>query len=258
MKLTFLGTGTSTGVPMIRCRCRVCMSADSRDKRMRSSVIVESDSGKKLLVDCGPDFRTQMIAAGSPDIEAVLITHTHYDHVGGIDDLRPYCYETPGNHLPVYCREDVASDLRARVPYCFAKVLYPGVPTFTIHEVREGQTFVPQGVDIAVRAIPVMHGKLHILGYRMGPLAYITDCSLLPDEAFEMLDGVDTLVINALRIRPHMSHMSLDEALSAIRRIGPRKAFLTHLSHDMGLHAEALRLLPDNVEIAYDGLTVEV
>lgn len=258
MKLTFLGTGTSTGVPMMRCGCRVCTSADPRDKRLRSSVLVGTDAGKNLLIDCGPDFRTQLLAAGSPDIEAVLITHTHYDHVGGIDDLRPYCYDADGSLLPVYCREDVAADLRARVPYCFAKVLYPGVPTFTLHEIREGLTFVPQGTDLNVRAIPVMHGKLHILGYRMERLAYITDCSRLPDEAFGMLAGVDTLVINALRIRPHMSHMSLDEALSVIRRIAPRRAYLTHLSHDMGLHAEASLLLPENVEIAVDGLTIEI
>lgn len=258
MKLTFLGTGTSTGVPMMRCSCRVCTSTDPRDRRLRASVLVELDSGKNLLIDCGPDFRTQLLGIGAPDIEGVLITHTHYDHVGGIDDLRPYCYEAPNQHLPIYCREDVARDLHERVPYCFARHLYPGVPTFDMHIVREGEVFVPTHTQQDVQAIPVMHGKLPILGYRIGPLAYITDCSHLPDEAWPMLEGLDTLVINALRIKPHPSHFSLSESLEAISRIKPRKAYLTHMSHDMGLYTEIKNLLPENVYFALDGMSIHI
>lgn len=243
---------------MIACHCRTCTSADPRDSRLRSSALIELDSGRNILIDCGPDFRTQMLREASPAVAAVLITHTHYDHLGGVDDLRPYCYNAPDGHLPVYCRADVAADLRARVPYCFAENPYPGVPTFTLHEIREGETFEPGNTGVSVRAIPVLHGKLHILGYRIGPLAYITDCSLLPEEAYPMLEGLDTLVINALRLTPHGSHMSLDEALACVKRIAPRRAYLTHLSHQMGLHAEASELLPQGVEIAYDGLKIEI
>ncbi|MDE6277578.1 MAG: MBL fold metallo-hydrolase [Muribaculaceae bacterium] len=258
MKLTFLGTGTSTGVPMISCNCAVCRSKDSRDKRLRCSALVQLDNGKNILIDCGPDFRTQMLALDSPPVEDVLITHTHYDHLGGIDDLRPYCYVAHDQHFPVYCRADVARDLRARVPYCFAEHPYPGVPTFTLHIVEPGEVFVPRGTDTEVRAIPVIHGKLPILGFRIGPLAYITDCSKLPEEAWAMLECLDTLVINALRIKPHPTHMSLSESLAAIERISPRIAYLTHLSHDMGLHAEVSKILPQNVKIAVDGMTIEI
>lgn len=258
MKLTFLGTGTSTGVPMIGCGCRVCSSDDSRDHRLRCSALVHLDNGRNLLIDCGPDFRTQMLTHGSSGIESVLLTHTHYDHVGGVDDLRPYCYSAPDQHLPIYCREDVARDLRNRIPYSFAENPYPGVPTFSLHIVREGELFVPHGSGTEVRAIPVMHGSLPILGFRIGPLAYITDCSALPEEAYGLLEGVRTLVINALRIKPHPSHFSLAESLEAVRRIGPRQAWLTHLSHDMGLHAEVDPTLPENVHIAHDNLTIDV
>lgn len=258
MKLTFLGTGTSTGVPMIGCGCRVCSSDDSRDHRLRCSALVHLDNGRNLLIDCGPDFRTQMLTHGSSGIESVLLTHTHYDHVGGVDDLRPYCYSAPGQHLPIYCREDVARDLRNRIPYSFAENPYPGAPTFSLHIVREGELFVPHGSGTEVRAIPVMHGSLPILGFRIGPLAYITDCSALPEEAYGLLEGVRTLVINALRIKPHPSHFSLAESLEAVRRIGPCQAWLTHLSHDMGLHAEVDPTLPENVHIAHDNLTIDV
>ncbi|MDE6311107.1 MAG: MBL fold metallo-hydrolase [Muribaculaceae bacterium] len=258
MKLTFLGTGTSMGVPTISCRCRTCRSTDPRDKRLRCSALVELDSGKNILIDCGPDFRAQMLALDSPAIESVLVTHTHYDHLGGIDDLRPYCYVAPDSHFPVYCRADVARDLRNRVPYCFAEHPYRGVPTFTIHEIKEGDRFIPKGTDTEVLAIPVIHGTLHILGFRIGSLAYITDCSVLPEEAYPMLEDLDTLVINALRIKPHPTHMSLQESLATIERIKPARAFLTHISHDMGLHEEVSKLLPPNVKIAVDGMKIVI
>lgn len=258
MKLTFLGTGTSIGVPMIGCRCEVCMSKDARDKRLRTSALLETSSGANILLDCGPDFRYQMLRLDSPSLAAALLTHTHYDHVGGVDDLRPYCYTAPDGHFPLYCRPDVAQDLRERVPYCFARDPYPGVPTFTLHEIREGDKFYIPGIAEEISVIGVMHGKLHILGFRIADFAYITDCSSLSEESLEALMGVRTIVVNALRIEPHPSHMSLDEALALIDKISPATAYLTHLSHGMGLYRDVVPTLPPNVKIAIDFQTVEV
>ena len=252
MKITFLGTGTSTGIPQIGCRCATCTSADPRDNRMRASAIVTLDSGANLLIDCGPDFRSQILRAGAPPLEALLITHSHYDHVGGIDDLRPYCRD--GRHFPTFCTPDVARDLHERNPWSFAKHLYPGVPTFAIHEINPDIPFEIAGQEII--PLPVMHAKLPILGYRFGPLAYITDCKTMPAATLENLRGVHTLVLNALRILPHQSHLSLDEALDIIKAVNPRRALLTHMSHDMGPAATVA--LPDGVQFTHDGLTVEI
>lgn len=253
MKLTFLGTGTSTGVPQLRCTCPTCTSLDPHDRRMRSSALVEIN-GRHLLIDCGPDFYHQMLRVGSPDLDAVLLTHSHYDHVSGIDDLRPYCGET--GHFPVYCRPDVAKDLRERVPYCFYEHLYPGVPTFAVNEVADGQTFDVAGIKVT--ALPVMHWKLPIFGFRIGRLAYITDCKTLPEPTLGMLKGIDTLVINALRFDEHPSHLNLSQALELISKINPRKAYLTHISHQLGPEATVYRHLPDNVIVAFDGLTIQI
>lgn len=250
--LTFLGTGTSTGVPTIGCQCRTCTSADPRDKRLRASVLITLPDKRNILIDCGPDFRTQILRAGSPALQCALLTHSHYDHVGGIDDLRPYCF---GNRkFPIYCQEDVDQDLHDRNPWSFAKKLYPGVPTFNIRDVEGLKPF--KIGSFSITPIPVIHGKLPILGYRIGPLAYITDCSIMPPESVEALRGVDTLVINALRPAPHPSHLSLPEALALVEQIGPRVTYLTHISHDMPPHSRVE--LPCGVHLAYDGLTVEV
>lgn len=252
MKIRFLGTGTSTGVPVIGCGCEVCRSADPRDRRLRTSALVTLDSGKRLLIDCGPDFREQILGAGSPGLEALLVTHSHYDHVGGIDDLRPYCHGT--RDFPTYCRADVADDLRRRNPWSFAAKLYPGVPTFEIHEIEPFRPFEIAGAEVL--PVEVMHGALPILGYRIGPLGYVTDCKTLPDKSVDALIGTDTLVINALRHDPHPTHMNLQEALALIERINPRRTYLTHLSHDMGLHAAAK--LPPHIQIATDTLEIEI
>lgn len=254
MRLTFLGTGTSTGVPQIGCDCEVCTSADVRDKRLRCSALVETGE-KNLLIDCGPDFREQILREGSRHLDAVLLTHSHYDHVGGIDDLRPYCYATE-HGFPIYCQSDVARNLHERIPYCFAKHPYPGVPTFSVHEVETGSPFDACGVD--VMPVRVMHGRLPILGFRIGELGYITDCLKLPEESMELLRGVRVLVINSLRREPHLSHLSLEESLEVIAELKPERAYLTHLSHQMGRHAEVSAELPAGVEIAFDGLTVEI
>ena len=246
--LLFLGTGTSTGVPAIGCRCATCSSLDPLDKRMRASAIL-SIGGKNILIDCGPDLRTQLLRAGSPPLDALLVTHIHYDHVAGIDDLRPYCYQRP---MPVYCRADVADGLRRIVPYSFAEHPYPGVPTFDLHVIDPGRPF--HIGDIEVVPLPVMHFELPILGYRIGSFAYITDCKTMPDSTFDLLRGVDTLVINGLRFEPHMSHLSVPEAIEIIRARGPRRAFLTHMSHDLGPAATVT--LPPGIQLAHDFLKI--
>ncbi|MGN0224055.1 MAG: MBL fold metallo-hydrolase [Muribaculaceae bacterium] len=253
MKLTFLGTGTSTGVPQIGCHCDTCTSTDARDRRLRTSAIVTTDSGANILIDCGPDFRAQILGVGSPALEGLLITHSHYDHTGGIDDLRPYC--KGGRHFPTYCTADVARDLRARTPWSFAEHLYPGVPTFAITEVRPFEPFELGGTTILPLA--VMHGQLPILGFRFGTkLAYITDCKTLPQATIEAIAGIDTLIINALRFEPHPTHLSLEEAMEVVEEIGAKRVYFTHMSHGIGRHAD-LRL-PAGVELAHDGLTIEV
>lgn len=264
MKLTFLGTGTSTGVPQMRCKCPVCSSDDPHDRRLRASAMVQTEQGAPLvLIDCGPDFREQMLRTGCPDLACALLTHSHYDHVGGVDDLRPYAYSAPGHHFPLYCREDVAGDLRARVPYCFAEHPYPGVPQFDLRCVAPGEPFLvdlgPGFKPLEVTALPLIHGRLPIYGYKLGDsLAYITDASVVPDETIDAIRGIDTLVINALRHDPHMSHMNLQQALDVIKLTAPRQTFLTHVSHQLGLYAETEPTLPQGVSLAYDGLTIKI
>lgn len=253
MHLRFLGTGTSTGVPMVGCSCPTCKSSDSRNCRMRTSALLEVGD-VSLLIDCGPDFRQQALAAGSPWVDAVLLTHSHYDHVGGMDDLRPYCAaETHG--LPVYCRQDVIDDIRARLPYCFKEPSYPGVPKFHLIPVSD-KPFEVKG--LTVEPLSVMHYRLPIIGFKVGGLAYITDAKVVPDETMEKIRGIDTLVINALRHREHLSHMNLSQALEVISKVKPRVAYLIHLSHDMGLHGEVEPTLPEGVKVAYDGLEIEI
>lgn len=199
MRLTFLGTGTSTGIPVLRCHCEACTSVDPRDWRRRCAAFLEAD-GRNILIDSGPDIRAQLLGIGSPDIDAVLITHTHYDHLGGIDDLRPYTYGRPGDEpLPVYARADVIGDLRARIPYAFGPHPYPGTPRLELREVKDDRVFSAAGLETV--PLPVLHGKLHILGYRIGPLAYITDASSVLQSTIERLEGVDTLVTPTLKMQ---------------------------------------------------------
>lgn len=252
LEIEFLGTGTSTGVPMLRCLCPVCMSDDPRDKRLRTSAIVRYQ-GARILIDCGPDFRTQMLRASDDNLDAVLLTHIHFDHVAGLDDLRAYCFECP---MPLYARADVVMNLYKRIPYCFAENPYPGVPQFDVHVIDDDTPFLVEGVR--VEPIPVMHYKLPILGFRIGPLAYITDAKTIDDEVVESLSGVPLLVINSLRVGEHISHMCLDETLAIIQRVKPGRALLIHMSDRMGLHADSPKLLPQGVELAYDGLIVKV
>lgn len=253
MRLTFLGTGTSTGIPVLGCRCDVCRSADPRDRRLRCSSLLTTDDGRHILIDCGPDMRQQLLEHHNAPVDGVVITHSHYDHVGGVDDLRTLSYPDPAH---IYCRADVADDLRRVLPYCFNGTYYPNIPRLVLHEIAEYRPFVLCGLD--VMPLAVMHGKLPILGYRFGPLAYITDATDIPPETREKLSGVHTLVINALRHTPNPTHMNLDEALGVIDDVRPREAWLIHMSHQMGFHAEESEKLPPGVRFAYDGLTIDI
>ena len=234
MKLTFLGTGTSCGVPVIGCQCEVCQSTDPKDKRTRCSVLVETEQ-TRLLIDCGPDFRQQILPQPFRKIDAILITHAHYDHMGGMDDIRPYCQF---GEINVYADAIARQGMLEMLPYCFAEHRYPGVPAIGLHEI------IPHDVltfgDLEVIPFEVMHGKLPILAYRIGGLAYITDMKTLRFD------------------KPHHSHQLVDDAIAFAQRVGARQTYLIHSCHDIGLHEEVNKKLPVGIQLAYDGQIVEI
>ncbi|MDR0768294.1 MAG: MBL fold metallo-hydrolase [Dysgonamonadaceae bacterium] len=249
MKIRFLGTGTSTGNPEIGCRCEVCTSTDRRDRRFRASALIETE-GKRILIDCSPDFRMQMLKTLETDyfmqLDGVLITHEHYDHVGGLDDLRAFSRE--GN-VKIYAESNVADAIRTRMPYVFRKHKYPGIPNLEVNEIGNKPFYVS---GIKVIPIRLMHAKLPILGYRIGNFAYLTDLKTIPEEEYEKLQNIDVLAINALRNEEHISHQSVGQALAQIEKINPRSAYLIHMSHRFGLHAAMEKTLSENVFIAFD------
>ncbi len=250
--VTILGSGTSKGVPEVACACRVCRSKSHFDKRLRASALIKTH-GMTILLDVSPDFREQALREDLTGVDAVLLTHSHYDHVGGIDDLRPFCAH---RNLPIYLQADVNSDLHKRLDYCFRPTPYPGVPTFDMHEITHDKPFYINGLKII--PIRVMHGQLPILGYRIGDFAYVTDAKTIPEEEMVKLEGLKVLVVNALRERKHFSHMSINEALQLIKQVKPQEAYLTHLNHEAGLHEEIEARLPENVYPCYDGLHLNI
>ena len=253
MKLTFLGTGTSAGVPVLGCQCAVCKSTDARDQRFRTAALLESEKSR-ILIDCGPDIRQQLMPLPFVPFDGVLLTHIHYDHVGGLDDLRGYCVF---GDINVYADERTAEGLKTTMPYCFTEHLYPGVPKLNLHTIAP-HTPLHIG-DIDVMPIEVMHGKLPILGYRFGKLAYITDMKTIAETEMTYLDGVETLVVNALRFdKPHHSHQLVDDAIAFAQRVGVKKTYLVHVTHEIGYHDDANRCLPERFEFPYDGQVIEV
>ncbi len=254
MKITLLGTGTSQGVPMIGCSCNVCTSNDKRDRRLRSSALIEHGN-TTVVIDAGPDFRYQMLRAVVKNLDAVLLTHEHYDHVAGLDDVRAFNKIRKGD-VDVYAENRVLTELESNLHYAFAEDKYPGVPSIRNNEIYESRTFSVG--DISITPFRVLHNKLPVLGYRIGSFAYITDANSIPDDTFELLSGLKVLVVNALRIKPHISHFNLTEALDVIKRISPKRAVLTHVSHQLGLYTDITKILPKYVELGYDQMEIDV
>ena len=258
MKLTLLGTGTSQGVPVIGCRCEVCRSTDSRDKRLRTSAMVEVEDCR-IVIDAGPDFRQQMLRTEVRVIDAILLTHEHKDHTGGLDDVRAFNFVDYPTIRPVdiYATRRTADCIRKDYDYAFVTNKYRGVPEIRLHEIDSHEPFTVKNVEI----IPIAgkhSDRFEVTGYRIGPLAYMTDFKKLCDGEIEKLRGVEVLVINALRFKAHDSHFNVEEAMEIIREVKPRKAYLTHLSHEIGLHATSSERLSEGVELAYDGLEIEI
>lgn len=249
VKITFLGTGTSQGVPVIACDCNTCHSSDSLDKRLRTSLLLETDDAT-LLFDAGPDFRQQMLRENVTRLDSILLTHEHKDHIAGLDDVRAFNYKSQ-DAIDIYAEERVQKALRKEYSYVFSEYQYPGIPKMRLNPIPE-HSFIVHGVK--VDPVRVFHYRLPVYGFRIGNFAYITDANYIPEESKEKLFGVKYLVINALRKEKHISHFSLREAVDFIREISPKKAFITHISHQMGMYSEVAKELPAGIFLAYDGL----
>jgi phosphoribosyl 1,2-cyclic phosphate phosphodiesterase len=253
MKITFLGTGTSQGVPVIGCQCEICQSKDSRDKRLRSSVMIENE-GQVFVIDTGPDFREQMLREKVKTLDAVIYTHEHRDHVAGLDDIRGFNF-VMGKAIDVYADNNVESAIRKMYPYIFSEIKYPGIPEIILHNIdgkpfNIGEThFIP---------LKVMHHKLPIWGFRIGGFSYVTDANFIPLEEKEKIKGSDILVLNALRREKHISHFTLEEAISVARELEVKEVYFTHISHQLGKHADVEKELPKGMHLAYDQLKLEL
>jgi phosphoribosyl 1,2-cyclic phosphate phosphodiesterase len=253
MTITLLGTGTSSGVPLIGCSCAVCRSVDFRDKRLRTSVHIAVGE-KSLVIDTGPDFRQQVLRMGLQTLDAVLFTHEHKDHTAGLDEVRAYNFRS-GQNMPVYGRASVLAQLQREFEYIFAEFKYPGIPRLTLHEIMN-EPFVVQGIPVV--PIEVKHHLLPVFGFRIGDFTYLTDLNHISDSELEKVRGTRVLILDALRPEPHLSHFALSEALALVERIRPKQTYLTHISHQMGLHRQVNAALPPGVKLGYDGLRIEV
>jgi len=254
LKITFLGTGTSQGIPVIGCKCAVCKSADKKDKRLRVSVWIETDD-RSIVIDSGPDFRYQMLRAGVEDLDAILYTHEHKDHVAGLDDIRPYNYILK-KRIDIYATERVQEALKREFQYIFADVKYHGLPQINLHTITAADDFKVGNSTIV--PFEVMHHKLPILGYRIGNFTYITDAKTISEQSLEKIKGTKVLVLNALQKEDHISHLTFDEAIAMANKVGAETTYFTHISHNLGLHNEVSKELPPHIKLAYDGLTFEV
>lgn len=252
MKVTFLGTGTSQGVPVIACECEVCRSLDFRDKRTRSSVLIETDH-LTILIDSGPDFRNQMLRERVKRIDAILFTHAHKDHTAGLDDIRSFNFKQK-QAIPIFGTTEVIQQLKKEFEYIFVDKSYPGIPQLTVNEITD-KPFQINGTEIT--PVPVLHYKLPVLGFRIGEFTYITDANKIPDRSKSLIKGSEALVLNALQKEPHISHFTLAEAIYLAEELEVPKTYLTHISHKLGIHSQVSSEIPQNVELAYDGLQLK-
>ena len=250
-----MGTGTSQGVPVIACQCAVCQSTDKRDKRLRTSILMEFEDGTNIVVDTGPDFRYQMLRQDVRHLDAVLVTHSHKDHIAGMDDLRAFNYQQQQS-IPIYGTELTHEALRREFYYAFAEHKYPGIPRLSLEPIAAAVPFTVGQQQIM--PFEVMHYKMPVMGFRIGNFAYITDAKTVSDSSKQLLKGVDTLVVNALQEEPHISHFTKDEALAFAEEIQAKTTYLTHISHRFGKHEDIQRSLPDGVYLAYDQLVINV
>jgi len=253
LKITFLGTGTSQGVPVIACNCEVCTSSDVRNNRLRTSVMIEYKN-KVIVIDSGPDFRYQMLREKVQQLDAILFTHEHKDHVAGLDDVRAFNFKHD-REIDIYAEDRVQNALKNEFSYIFSGIHYPGIPRVVLHNILN-EEFNVQGVDVTpIRAI---HYKLPVYGFRIGDFTYITDAKTISDEELEKIKGSKVLVLNALRREDHISHFTLDEAVALAQKLEVPQTYFTHISHQLGTHAEVCAELPKGISLAYDTLSIEI
>lgn len=253
MRVTFLGTGTSQGIPVIGCGCAVCTSGDPRDNRLRTSVLLET-ADKVIVIDSGPDFRYQMLRARVKDLDAIIFTHEHKDHIAGLDDIRPFNYLLKKN-IAVYATDRVQDALKREFSYIFSDRHYPGIPEIAMHTLTDQNFWIG---ETEIIPLDIMHYKLPILGYRIGDFTYITDAKTVPQHSIDKIRGTKVLVVNALQVQDHISHFTLNEAVAFAKDIGAETTYFTHISHNLGKHADVEPLLHENIKLAYDGLSIIV